>query len=358
MTARPGGALDVVVTDPILSRFADRLAAAAPGHRWRFLAEAPPAARAAGIAAGEVIVCSRLDAAEAGSARAARLVQVTGAGLDRVAVDALPAGAAVANTFHHARPIAEHVLMSVLALSRRLIPADRELRRGTWRTIATDPLIPLHPTLDTMTLGVVGLGSIGLETVRLAEAVGMSTAAVRHRPDAPAPEGVHPRWIGGTAALPRLLAESDVVVVTVPLSAATEGMIGAAELAAMRPGALLVNVARGPVVDQAALYRALTEGTIAGAAIDVWWGAPAPGRTPPADLPFADLDNVLLTPHHSGHARSTFERRADDIADNVVRLGRGEDLRNVVRRGTPAGSLQQQPGHEQQGAAGGGGQRQ
>lgn len=340
VTVRPGDVLDVVVTDPIISRFADRLTTAAPEHRWRFLAEAPSTARAAGIAAGEVIVCSRLDAAEAGSARAARLVQVTGAGLDRVAVDALPAGAAVANTFHHARPIAEHVLMSVLALSRRLLPADRELRRGTWRTIATDPLVPMHTTLDSMTLGVVGLGSIGLETVRLAEVVGMSTAAVRHRPEAPVPDGVRPRWIGGTPELPRLLAESDVVVVTVPLSAATEGMIGASELAAMRPGAVLVNVARGPVVDQGALYRALVEGQIAGAAIDVWWGAPAPGRTPPTDLPFAELDNVVLTPHHSGHARSTFERRADDIADNVLRLARGQELRHVVRAGA-AGSAQQ-----------------
>lgn len=341
MTARPGDALDVVVTDPIISRFADRLTTAAPEHRWQFLGEAPPDARARGIAAGQVIVCSRLDAAEAASARAARLVQVTGAGLDRVAVDALPATTTVANTYHHARPIAEHVLMSVLALSRRLLPADREVRQGTWRTIATDPEVPLHPTLDTMTLGVLGLGSIGLETVRLAEAVGMSTVAVRYRPDAPVPDGVHPRWVGGTEDLPRLLAESDVVVVTVPLSAATEGMIGAAELAAMRPGAVLVNVARGPVVDQAALYRALVEGRIAGAAIDVWWGAPAPGRTPPADLPFAELDNVILTPHHSGHARRTFERRADDIADNVLRLARGQELRHVVRAGAAEGSVQQ-----------------
>jgi phosphoglycerate dehydrogenase-like enzyme len=335
VTAPAPGALAVVVTDPIISRFAERLTAAAPEHRWRFLADAPAAERTAVLSAADVVVCSRLEPTEAAAAQAARLVQVTGAGLDRVAVEALPERTAVANTFHHARPIAEHVLMSVLALSRRLLPADRELRSGTWRTIATDPDVPLHPTLDTMTLGVVGLGSIGLETVRLAEAVGMSAAAVRHRPDAPVPDGVHPRWVGGPADLPRLLAESDVVVVTVPLSAATEGMIGAAELTAMRPTALLVNVARGPVVDQDALYRALVRGDIAGAAIDVWWGAPARGRTPPSDLPFAELDNVLLTPHHSGHARSTFERRADDIADNVVRLARGEELRNVVRPGVP-----------------------
>ncbi|MFD1214915.1 NAD(P)-dependent oxidoreductase, partial [Arthrobacter sp. GCM10027362] len=151
--------------------------------------------------------------------------------------------------------------------------------------------------------------------------------------------GVRPAWVGGTAELPRLLAQSDVLAVTVPLSAETEGLIGAAELGLMKPTAVLVNVARGPVVDQAALYAALAGGALAGAALDVWWGAPEPGRTPPADFPFADLENVILTPHHSGHARSTFEGRAADIAVNIARLAGGLELCNVVR---PARSATEQ----------------
>ncbi|WRH26317.1 hydroxyacid dehydrogenase [Arthrobacter sp. JZ12] len=270
--------------------------------------------------------------AEEAAACTARLVQVTGAGLDRVAVASLPETVAVANTFHHERSIAEHVLMSILMLSRRLPVADEELRAGVWRTIATDPDVPLHRTLDTMTLGVVGYGGIGSETARLAAALGMDIVAVRSRPEAPLPDdGARPRWVGGIGELPRLLAESDVVVVTVPLTAATEGMIGVPEFAAMRPDALLVNVARGPVVDQAALYGALLERRIGGAAIDVWWGAPAAGRTPPADFAFGELPNVVLTPHYSGHARSTFEQRARDIAENVNRLAAGGQLINRVR---------------------------
>lgn len=324
-------ALDVVVTDPIISRFADRLEAGAPEHRWHFQAAASEEESLRAIAAADVVVCSRMDAPQA-MACGAQLVQVTGAGLDRVAVDSLPVATAVANTFHHEQPIAEHVLMAILALTRRLPAVTAELRKGVWRTIATDGNVPLHRTLDTLTLGVIGFGGIGSATARLASAVGMDVVAVRSRPETPLPDdGARPRWVGGISDLPRLLAESDVVVVTVPLSPSTEGMIGADELAAMRADALLVNVARGPVVDQAALYQALVERRIGGAAIDVWWGAPESGRTPPADLPFADLPNVLPTPHYSGHARSTFELRADDIAENVNRLATGRPLKNQVR---------------------------
>ncbi|MFB0835803.1 2-hydroxyacid dehydrogenase [Arthrobacter halodurans] len=341
MVAAPPGAgplptgsaevLDVVVTDPIISTFADRLVARAPSHRWSFLADASPAARADDVARADVVVCSRMSPEEARTVASARLVHVTGAGVDRVAVGDLPASTAVANTFHHARPIAEHVMMTTLALVRRLLPTDRELRAGTWRTILTDPSAPLHPTLDTMTLGLVGLGTIGAETALLAAGFGMDVVAVRHRPEAPLPDGVSPRWVGGDADLHRLLAESDVVVVTVPLSPATEGLIGAAELDAMRETAFLVNVARGPVVAQDALHRALSRGTIAGAALDVWWGTPEPGRTPPADFPFAELDNVILTPHYSGLASSTFERRVVDIAANIEAVASGAPLRNRVR---------------------------
>ncbi|HRO30674.1 2-hydroxyacid dehydrogenase [Citricoccus sp.] len=339
--ARPGptpaGRLSVLVTDPIIARWSGVLTSGAPRHHWMFLTEADEDTQRQAAADCDVLVCSRLSA-ETAAGVGARLVQVTGAGLDRVAVDALPAGTEVTTTAHHERAIAEHVLMSVMALERRLLVRDRSLRAGTWRTLATDPTVPAFRTLDTLVLGAVGLGGIGAETLRLAESWGMATLAVRGTPDAPLPEGVCPRWVGGTGELPRLLAEADVVVVSVPLSPATQGMIGAAELTAMKPDAVLVNVARGPVVDQAALHAALTApaGTptaIGGAALDVWWGPPSPGRTPPAEHDFTALDNVVLTPHCSGHAESTFAGRARDIAANVERLAAGTPRLGVVRSG-------------------------
>jgi phosphoglycerate dehydrogenase-like enzyme len=225
--------------------------------------------------------------------------------------------------------------MVTLMLSRNVIAADQAVRNGQWRTIATDNTVPFHPSLADLTVGLVGLGSIGAEVARLAGQLGMKVRAVRRTPAASVPDGVTLDWVGGKDDLPALLAASDVVVVTVPLDSSTTGLLGAAELAAMKQSAFLINVARGPVVDQSALYSALKERRIAGAGIDVWWGSPADGAVPPAALPYASLENTVLTPHHSGHARITFERRAEDIAANIRRLSHGQQLVNVCKKPVP-----------------------
>jgi phosphoglycerate dehydrogenase-like enzyme len=331
--------LRIVVTDPIISRFEDTLRVDGGAHHWDMAAAWTPQRKLDALAGADVVVCSTLSPTEAEAAARAQLVHVTGAGYDRISLAHLTGSAAVANTFHHARPIAEHVLMVTLMLTRRVAEADREVRSGQWRTIATADDVPFHPVLADLTLGLVGLGSIGAEVARVASAMGMKVRAVRRNPGSPLPDGVQLDWVSGNAELDELLAASDVVVVTVPLDAGTKGMIGAAALAAMKPSAFLINVARGPVVDQSALYTALKERRIAGAGIDVWWGSPADGVVPPADLPFASLDNTVLTPHHSGHARITFERRAADIAANIRLLAGGRELRNLVRKPAPAKAL-------------------
>ena len=324
--------LRIVVTDPIISRFEDALKADGGAHEWDMAAAWTPERKLDALAGADVVVCSSLGPAEASAAVRARLVHVTGAGYDKISFPHLAPSAIVANTFHHARPIAEHVLMVTLMLTRNVVAADRAVRAGQWRTIATADDVPFHPVLADLTLGLVGLGSIGAEVARVATAMGMRVQAVRRNAPAPLPDGVRLDWVGGNNELHQLLASSDVVVMTVPLDSTTEGMIGHAELEAMKPSAFLVNVARGPVVDQAALFAALKDRRIAGAGLDVWWGSPADGVVPPAELPFAELENTVLTPHHSGHARITFERRAADIAANIGLLARGGELRNVVAR--------------------------
>jgi phosphoglycerate dehydrogenase-like enzyme len=138
-------------------------------------------------------------------------------------------------------------------------------------------------------------------------------------------------WIGGEGQLHELLRACDVVVLTVPLSDATRGLIDAAALGHMKPAAILVNVSRGAVVDEAALHTALTDGTIAGAAIDVWWRNPRdPDEPPPSHLDFTGFDNVVLTPHQSGHTEEVFAGRAHTISDNVDALAAGTPLRNLV----------------------------
>jgi phosphoglycerate dehydrogenase-like enzyme len=318
----------------ILSRFHESLEARTEGgHDWLDACDWDATRISEALPAVEVYVGSKLSAEDARRAARLRLVHVVGAGYDGIPLDALGPGVTVATTHHHGRSIAEHVLMSVLMLSRDVLGADRALRAGRWRNVAVDRGLGFGTTLRDRRVGIIGFGETGTEVARLCQAVGLGVRAVRRDPSAPFPADLRPDWVGGNDRLSDLLAESDVVVVTVPLSPATRGLIGPAELAAMGPGTLLVNVARGPVVQEEALYEALRSGAIGGAALDVWWSGPPQA---PSRLPFHELPNVLMTPHHSGHTTDTFAARAAEIADNIGRLRRGEPLSGAVHTGDRA----------------------
>ena len=160
-------------------------------------------------------------------------------------------------------------------------------------------------------------------------AFGASGVAVTRRPVDAEREGL--TWVAGSEALDRLLAESDVVVLCLPLLPQTRHLIGRTQFRAMKPEAVLVNVSRGPLVDPEALYEALREKRIGGAVLDVWYDYPTAGaRAQPAQSPFAELDNVFMTPHISGVTRQTFEGRVRDVTANICRLRAGEPLRNLV----------------------------
>lgn len=324
----------IMLDHRILSRFHDRLKASTQGeHDWLEAFDWDAARLSEAVTDIDVYVGSQLRPEDARRAQRLRLVHVVGAGYDGIPLDALHPGVTVATTHHHGRSIAEHVLMSVLMLSRDVLGADRALRAGHWRNVAVDPALPFGTTLRGRRVGIIGFGETGTEVARLCQAAGLRVRAVRRDPSAPFPADLRPDWVGGDDRLPELLSDSDVVVVTVPLSPATRGLIGPAELTAMGPEALLVNVARGQVVQEEALYEALASGTIAGAALDVWWSGPPDA---PSRLPFHDLANVLMTPHHSGHTADTFAARATEIAENIDRLERGDALANVVRAGSPS----------------------
>lgn len=320
-------ALDVVVTEPVMSRFADVLTRGGTSpHRWTFAGDVDDDARAA----AHVLVCASTTEAELASMPNLRLIHVTGAGVDKVPVAAL-GGTALANTFHHGRSIAEHVVMVAMMLRRDVLRSEHDVRDGVWRNAIVDPDYPFGRVLRGAVLAVVGFGEIGSEVARLGLALGMSVRAVRRDPTVTSPAGLEDVHVVGEADLHDALAVADVVVVTVPLSDATRGLIGAAELAAMREDAVLVNVARGPVVDERALHDALSAGTIGGAGIDVWWRNPRePQNPPPSTLDFTTFGNVVLTPHQSGHTDETFRGRAQDITDNVDALAEGRPLRNLV----------------------------
>jgi phosphoglycerate dehydrogenase-like enzyme len=226
------------------------------------------------------------------------------------------------------RPIAEYVMMMILAVSRKL-PGLLELQRErTWQ--------PLEGTeLRDVTVGIVGLGSIGRAVGALATAFGCRVVATRRRPEAGAGavrgedelsfgQAMLDR-VGGPETLPALLAESDFVVLAAPLTPETENMISADTLDAMKPGSWLINVARGRLVDERALLRALRDGHVGGAILDTFRDEPLqPGS------PFYDLPNVIVTPHTSWSSARVLDRSVELFCDNLRRFAAGEPLLNVV----------------------------
>ena len=257
-----------------------------------------------------------------------KLVQVPGAGLDRIDRAALGASTALANAYGHEVGIAEYALGAMLALTRQFGRLDAALRAGTWQSqwaVGVAPPPP-WPELAGKTLGILGYGHIGACLARRARAFDMTVLAIRRspQPDADA-------LVSGPEALDDVLARADYVVVTLPLTPETRGLLGERQLARMKRTAMLVNVARAEIVDEDALYHALAEGTLAAAALDVWYRYPkAAEPTAPSRRPFHELPNVLMTPHVSGWTEGMLEARARLIADNLERVARGEPPLNLI----------------------------
>ncbi|KJC65230.1 2-hydroxyacid dehydrogenase [Agreia bicolorata] len=323
--------MKIVIADPSLLPHRALLEGGLPeGSTTSWYDSANEHALMADLADADVLVSARLTKAMGSVASRLRLVHAPGAGYDGIDLDALPEGAVVANTFNHEESIAEYVAASLVILRRRLLCQDRSLRQGRWASAAYDRSIPQPSTLRGSVVTFLGFGHIGTATWQLLRAFGCEGIAITRSGSADTSEhGL--RWSGTVDELERALEQSDVLVVSIPLGPETTGLIADGELDALGADGLLVNVARGPVVEETALYDALSEGRIAGAAIDVWYRYPgSDGEGSPSALPFDDLDNVLLTPHSSGVTADTFRGRALDIAENISRLANSEPLKNVV----------------------------
>ena len=304
--------------DDIAARLAERL----PGGE---IVRAQPNELARALVDADAVVCNRLSPDDTRNAKRLRLVQATSAGADRVDPAALPPGCALCNAYEHEDAIAEWVLMSVLALTRHLLAYDRGLRLGDWNRD-----LPLERELRGRVLGAIGYGHIGRRVVKLGRAFGMDAVAVTRSPTPERAEGL--RWIGSLDDLDGLFAEADVAVVAVPLASETAAIVGAAQLDLLGPEGYLVNVARGGIVQEEALYEALRRRTIAGAALDVWWRYPESrnAAAEPSQLPFHELDNVVMTPHVSGRSEGTRAGRAAFVVEQLVRLAEGRPLQNVL----------------------------
>ena len=265
-----------------------------------------------------------------------RWIQLLSAGADHALGGPLKGSAIPLTTASgiHATPIAEYTLGSMLAYAHRIHIAIRGQIRHEW--IRSRNLTENMDEIRGRTLGIIGYGSIGRETARLAQAFGMKVLALKRSPAERAdhgwcpaglgdPEGKIPARFYGSDEREAILRESDYVSVTLPLSAHTRKFIGAREIAAMKPGAYLVNIGRGPVIDEAAMAAALKTGRIGGAGLDVFEHEPLEPESP-----LWDMENVILTPHVSGDSRDYLNKACELFVENLKRFAANRPLLNLV----------------------------
>ena len=259
-----------------------------------------------------------------------RLLQCSSTGTERIDLEHLPGGCIVCNVHGHEIAIAEYTICAVLdwAIGYRSLAAS--FAGGTW-VLAEWVDGANHGEALGKRLALMGFGRIGREIAIRAKPLGMSIAALSAWRSAP-PDRTLIDYAHESREWRAFAEAADFLVVCCPLTAETRGMIDATWFAAMKPSAIVINVARGAIVDEAPFYTALAERRIRGATIDVWYKyPPASGeRVRASQFAFDELPNVVMTPHASAHTEETWERRFRAIAENLEAFARGRPLANVI----------------------------
>jgi phosphoglycerate dehydrogenase-like enzyme len=323
-SAKPSVVVTLNVTDEMRAAIEETLG---PSGTAVFMADLQGQRRREALGSADALLVwspwRELEAGEIGLVGRAPFMQLVSAGADQVRFEDIPTSMTLAsNVGAFAEPMAEHVAAMILALAKRLNRTNAELARGEFnqwtRTIRVEGSV----------CGILGFGGIGKATGRLMTALGVRIHAVNTTGQTD--EKVE--FIGTLADLDAVLAASDFVVIALPLTKSTRGLIGARELAAMKPTAILVNVARGAIVDEEALYEHLRTHPDFGAGIDAWWDEPRGKGKFTTRFPFFELPNLIGSPHNSALVPGFELQAIRRAAQNVARHLRGEPVTGVVRR--------------------------
>jgi phosphoglycerate dehydrogenase-like enzyme len=260
-----------------------------------------------------------------------KLLQSVAAGIDLIDVPSVPPGVTICNVAGHEQAIAEYCMMTMLAWQHRLIDIATAFRGGIWSVGGGAGGGPTHGEIMNKTIGIVGYGKIGREVAKRAVGFGCTVIAANRSPVADQGDASEIYPLG---ELDRMLPRCDIVVIAAGLGPETTRLIDAGRFGLMKPTAFLINIGRAGILDEQALYDALKNNAIGGAAIDVWWQYPTAAEPTRhgSRLPFHELSNVILTPHCSSATDGARERRFGTVAGNLDRYVRGEPLQNIVLR--------------------------
>lgn len=262
-----------------------------------------------------------------------RLVQVPGVGIDEIEMDRVPAAVQICNVSGHGAGVAEYVLLGMLEWRHQFFEAAASFRAGSWERSSRMQAEP-HGELAGSVVGIVGYGLIGQSIAQRLQGFDVTTL-VCNRSALPRDRLYDKSYL--IDELGEMAPLCDFLVICIPLLADTARLVDRRILDAMKSDAVLVNIARGDVVDERALFEALRHNCIGGAIVDVWYRYPVnaeDSRTAPSHYDFAALPNVIMTPHMAGWTNGTVRKRWRLIAENLARLRDGQPLQNVVR---PAG---------------------
>jgi phosphoglycerate dehydrogenase-like enzyme len=294
--------------------------------RVRYLGDvSDPGERAVALSASTVVLARNIAKELAGGEDrligGARLLQFVTAGVDYIPLRQLPTSLPIAsNGGAYADPMAEHAVAMAFAAAKRLIVEHMKLAQGTF-----DQFRP-NRMLAGGVCGILGLGGVGEATASRMRGLGLEVHGINRRGASAVPMD----WIGTPDRLDDLLRASDVLVIAVPLSKGTEGMIGHRELGLMKPDAILVNLARGEIVDEAALYAHLVANPQFTACIDAWWVEPVRHGRFEMGHPFLQLGNVIASPHNSASVTGARGMALAQAVENCLRALRGEVPRHLI----------------------------
>lgn len=233
------------------------------------------------------------------------------------------------NVHYNSGPTAEMAVALLLAAAKTIVPFDRNFRRHSWASPFQDA--PGGVLLEGKTALILGYGRVGRRVASICRALAMHVIATRRHPESAPPDEIY-----GPEALPALLPQANALILCVPHTPQTAGLIGEKELDLLPPDPVLVNVARGPIVQEDALYRALKTRKLFAAGLDVWYRYPTQAEResgvamPPSSLPFHELDNVVMSPHRAGWSEETESSRSIHLAELLNAAARGKPLPNRI----------------------------